>query len=117
MGLPKPNSPPYCPDGRFSVMGAMGNTIPSHAYMMGGIAKQLMPIFLISHQFNEFATGPTRGSDADTNDEIEPRIYGETIDDVKAEIEAYRTDSANGRCWAPIRLRLLCPTGTGVSQS
>ena len=54
-------------------------------------AKQLDPIFLMLHQFNEFAL-PDEGFDANTNDEIEPaNLWGSGgLKDVRDEIQAYR---------------------------
>ena len=56
-------------------------------------AKQLEPIFLIIHQFNEFAR-PDEGFDADTNDEIEPaNLWGNDLAIVRAQIKDYRAGS------------------------
>ena len=54
-------------------------------------AKQLKPIFLIIHQFNEFAS-PDEGFDANTNDDIEPaNLWGRgDLKIIKEEIKTYR---------------------------
>jgi hypothetical protein len=54
-------------------------------------AKQLDPIFLLIHQFNEFVP-PDEGFDADTDDDIEPaNLWGSgDLKIVKDEIKAYR---------------------------
>ena len=54
-------------------------------------AKQLDPIFLLIHQFNEFAR-PDEGFDANTNDEIEPaNLWGSGgLQVVQDEIKDYR---------------------------
>ena len=86
-GCPNPNSPPYCPDDALRY-GNDGNYDTFDAFMV--YAKQLDPIFLIIHQFNEFAR-PDEGFDANTNDEIEPaNLWGNDLAIVRAEIEAYR---------------------------
>ncbi len=86
-GCPNPNSPPYCPDDALRY-GNGGNYDTFDAFMV--YAEQLEPIFLIIHQFNEFAQ-PDEGFDADTNDEIEPaNLWGNDLKIVREEIEAYR---------------------------
>jgi len=86
-GCPNPNSPPYCPDDALRY-GNDGDYDTFASFMV--YAKQLEPIFLIIHQFNEFAR-PDEGFDADTNDEIEPaNLWGNDLAIVRAEIEAYR---------------------------
>jgi hypothetical protein len=54
-------------------------------------AKQLKPIFLVIHQFNEF-TAPDEGFDANTNDDIEPaNLWGKgALRAVRDEIKSYR---------------------------
>jgi hypothetical protein len=54
-------------------------------------AKQLDPIFLLIHQFNEFVS-PDEGFDANTNDDIEPsNLWGSaSLKIVRDEIRAYR---------------------------
>ena len=86
-GCPNPNSPPYCSDDALR-FGSDGNYDAFDAFM--NYAEQLEPIFLIIHQFNEFAQ-PDEGFDADTNDEIEPaNLWGNDLKIVREEIEAYR---------------------------
>jgi hypothetical protein len=53
-------------------------------------AKQLDPIFLLLHQFNEFAA--EEGWNSNTNDDIEPaNLWGSRdLEVVKDEIRAYR---------------------------
>jgi hypothetical protein len=62
------SAPPYCPDDsrRF---GANGKYVTFDSFMK--YARELHPIFLWVHQFNEF-TLPDEGFDANTNDDIEP---------------------------------------------
>ena len=54
-------------------------------------AKQLDPIFLLIHQFNEFVP-PDEGFDANTNDDIEPAdLWGSgDLEIVKHQIWVYR---------------------------
>ena len=54
-------------------------------------AKQLDPIFLLIHQFNEFVP-PDEGFDANTNDDVEPaNLWGsQDLKIVKDAIKAYR---------------------------
>jgi hypothetical protein len=57
-----------------------------------GYAAQLDPLFLIVHQFNEFAT-PDEGWDAETTDDIEPAddgIGSGAVDAVRSQIQQYR---------------------------
>jgi hypothetical protein len=90
-GCPNPNAPPYCPDDALRY-GSDGGYDTFHAFMT--YAKQLDPIFLVLHQFNEFAL-PDEGFDANTNDEIEPAdLWGKNgLKDVQDEIKAYRLAS------------------------
>jgi hypothetical protein len=87
-GCPNPNTPPYCDDDALR-FGSDGGYDTFHAFMT--YAKQLDPIFLVVHQFNEFAL-PDEGFDAQTNDEIEPAdLWGRGgLKAVKNEIRAYR---------------------------
>ena len=86
-GCPNPNSPPYCPDDalRFGEDGSYGTFDAFMTY-----AKHLDPIFLMIHQFNEFAA--EEGWDANTNDDVEPaNLWGKgDLKIVKEEIQAYR---------------------------
>jgi hypothetical protein len=54
-------------------------------------ARQLQPIFLILHQFNEFNSSD-EGWDANTNDDIEPANQwgAQDLNIVKGQIQAYR---------------------------
>ena len=67
-GCPNTNAPPYCPDDALRY-GKDQSYTTFHAFM--DYARQLDPIFLIVHQFNEFQY-PDEGWDANTNDDIEP---------------------------------------------
>jgi hypothetical protein len=86
-GCPNPNAPPYCPDDALR-FGSDGSYATFDAFM--NYAKQLDPIFLMLHQFNEFPA--EEGWDADTNDDIEPaNLWGKgDLKIVRDEIEAYR---------------------------
>jgi hypothetical protein len=86
-GCPNSSAPPYCPDDALR-FGGDGNYDTFRAFMT--YAKQLDPIFLVIHQFNEFAE-PDEGFDANTNDDIEPAdLWGNDLKIVKDEIKAYR---------------------------
>ena len=86
-GCPNPNAPPYCPDDALR-FGIDDSYVTFDAFMT--YAKQLEPIFLLLHQFNEFAA--EEGWDASTNDDIEPaNLWGKgDLKVVKDEIKAYR---------------------------
>jgi hypothetical protein len=58
-------------------------------------ARQLEPIFLIIHQFNEFVP-PDEGFDANTTDDIEPaNLWGfGALEAVHQQIRLYRHDTA-----------------------
>jgi hypothetical protein len=87
-GCPDPNSPPYCPDValRFTKDGGYATF---DSFMT--FAKQLDPIFLIIHQFNEFGP-PDEGFDAETHDDIEPANLWkrDALKIVRDQIKAYR---------------------------
>ena len=89
-GCPNPNSAPYCPDDSLR----FGND-PNQSYVTFNpfmtYAKQLNPIFLIVHQFNEF-TPPDEGFDANSNDDVEPASLWGTgaLTNVQQQIQAYR---------------------------
>ena len=87
-GCPNPNAPPYCPDDSLR-FGSDGGYVTFDSFKT--YAKQLDPIFLLIHQFNEFVP-PDEGFDANTNDDIEPaNLWGKgALKMVKEEIEAYR---------------------------
>jgi hypothetical protein len=86
-GCPNSNAPPYCPDDALR-FGPDGNYSTFDAFMRD--AKQLDPIFLLLHQFNEFAA--EEGWNSNTNDDIEPaNLWGSRdLEVVKDEIRAYR---------------------------
>jgi hypothetical protein len=86
-GCPNPNSPPYCPDDALR-FGEDGSYATFDAFMT--YAKHLDPIFLMIHQFNEFAA--EEGWDANTNDDVEPaNLWGKgDLKIVKEEIKTYR---------------------------
>jgi len=86
-GCPNPNGPPYCPDDALR-FGTDGSYVTFDAFMV--YAKQLDPIFLLLHHFNEFVA--EEGWNADTNDDIEPaNLWGSgDLKIVKDEITAYR---------------------------
>jgi hypothetical protein len=86
-GCPNPNSPPYCPDDALR-FGDDGSYATFDAFM--SYAKQHDPIFLIIHQFNEFAA--EEGWDANTNDDVEPaNLWGKSgLMVVREKIKAYR---------------------------
>lgn len=67
-GCPNENALPYCPDDALR-FGEDRRYTTFHAFM--DYARQLDPIFLVLHQFNEFVT-PDEGFNANTNDDIEP---------------------------------------------
>lgn len=67
-GCPNENAPPYCEDAALR-FGKGKSYATVHGYM--AYARELDPIFLFLHQFNEF-TQPDEGFDANTDDDIEP---------------------------------------------
>jgi len=87
-GCPNSNAPPYCPDDALR-FGRGGGYATFESFMT--YAKNLKPIFLIIHQFNEFGP-PDEGFDANTHDDIEPaNLWGKVaLRVVRDEIEAYR---------------------------
>jgi hypothetical protein len=87
-GCPNPNAPPYCPDDALR-FGTDGSYTTFDSFMT--LAKQLEPIFLLIHQFNEFVPSD-EGFDAETHDDIEPaNLWGRgDLKIVKDEIKAYR---------------------------
>jgi hypothetical protein len=90
-GCPNPNSPPYCADDALR-FGENGSYATLHDFM--AYARQLDPIFLILHQFNEYGP-PDEGFDANTDDDIEPaNLWGRAgLHAVQREIRAYRCRS------------------------
>jgi hypothetical protein len=87
-GCPHPNAPPYCADDALR-FGKDASYTTFNSFMT--YAKQLDPIFLLIHQFNEFVP-PDEGFDANTNDDVEPaNLWGsQDLKIVKDEIKAYR---------------------------
>jgi hypothetical protein len=91
-GCPNPDALPYCEDDalRFD---PHKHYATFHDFM--DYARQLDPIFLILHQFNEFVA-PDEGFDANTNDDIEPaNEWGySALNDVRQQIRLYREHAA-----------------------
>jgi hypothetical protein len=87
-GCPNPEALPYCADDALR-FGPGGGYRTFESFMR--YAKQLDPIFLIIHQFNEFGP-PDEGFDANTHDDIEPaNLWGKgAVRAVRDEIRAYR---------------------------
>ncbi len=87
-GCPNPEALPYCPDDALR-FGPRGGYITFDSFMR--YAKQLNPIFLLIHQFNEFGP-PDEGFNANTHDDIEPaNLWGKgALSGVRDEIRAYR---------------------------
>lgn len=89
-GCPNPNSSPYCPDDSLRFGNNPNETYITFTSFMT-YAKQLNPIFLIIHQFNEF-TPPDEGFDANSTDDVEPaNLWGTSaLTNVQHQIQAYR---------------------------
>jgi hypothetical protein len=89
-GCPDPNSLPYCPDDALR-FGEHESYATFHAFM--AYARQLDPIFLIIHQFNEFVP-PDEGFDANTDDDVEPaNLWGRSaLAAVRHEILTYHCE-------------------------
>jgi len=89
-GCPNTNAPPYCPDDSLR-FGEDGSYTTLSSFMT--YARQLDPIFLIIHQFNEFVP-PDEGFDANTDDDIEPaNLWGiGALETVKHQIKIYRRE-------------------------
>jgi hypothetical protein len=92
-GCPHPNHLPYCSDDSLRY-GADESYATFHSFM--AFARQLDPIFLIVHQFNEFVPSD-EGFDANTDDDIEPaNLWGNgALAVVTSEIQAYRSGVTN----------------------
>ena len=86
-GCPNTNAPPYCP-GDALRFGEDGRYTTFASFMT--YARELDPIFLIVHQFNEFVP-PDEGWNANTDDDIEPaNLWGlGALDEVKNQISIY----------------------------
>jgi hypothetical protein len=84
-GCPDPN---YCPDDALRY-GLYTSYATFDAFM--AYARELDPIFLIIHQFNEFGP-PDEGFDANTDDDIEPaNLWGmSAVEAVRGQISLYR---------------------------
>jgi hypothetical protein len=91
-GCPNPNSLPYCPDDALRY--GKNDSYQTFARFMS-YARELRPIFLILHQFNEFNSSD-EGWDANTNDDIEPaNQWGiRSVEIVKAHLDLYRREQA-----------------------
>ena len=87
-GCPNPNAPPYCPDAALRFDGHH-NYVTLNAFMT--YARQLQPIFLIIHQFNEYVQ-PDEGFDANTIDDTDPTdLWGfSALNAVRQQIKLYR---------------------------
>jgi hypothetical protein len=87
-GCPNSNVLSYCPDDalRFGPNGGYDTLDSFMTY-----ARQLDPIFLIIHQFNEFVP-PDEGFDANTTDDSEPaNLWGlGALETIKQQISLYR---------------------------
>jgi hypothetical protein len=87
-GCPNSEAPPYCPDDALR-FGAGESYDTFDSFMT--YARQLNPIFLIIHQFNEFVP-PDEGWNANTDDDIDPsNLWGTSaLKAVKQQISLYR---------------------------
>ncbi|MGO8796432.1 MAG: hypothetical protein ACLQLC_16545 [Candidatus Sulfotelmatobacter sp.] len=92
-GCPNETVLPYCPDDALRY-GEDDAYVTLDAFM--GYARQLQPIFLIIHQFNEFVP-PDEGFDANTDDDSEPaNLWGfGAIEAVREQVGLYRQSSAS----------------------
>jgi hypothetical protein len=86
-GCPNSEAPPYCPDDALRY--GEDRTYTTFDSFMA-YARQLDPIFLIIHQFNEFLP-PDEGWNANTDDDIEPaNLWGfGALEAVKHQINLY----------------------------
>jgi len=91
-GCPNAEALPYCEDDALRY-GKDKRYVTFGKFM--DYARELKPIFLILHQFNEFQS-PDEGFDANTNDDIEPSDLwsARSLDVVRDQISRYRE-----RCW------------------
>jgi hypothetical protein len=92
-GCPNENALPYCPDDALRY-GEDNSYATLDGFMI--YARQLQPIFLIIHQFNEFVQ-PDEGFDANTDDDSEPaNLWGfGAIEAVREQVGQYRQSSAS----------------------
>jgi len=94
-GCPNSDALPYCLDDALRF--GQNNSYATFDSFMG-YARQLDPIFLIIHQFNEFVP-PDEGFDANTDDDIEPaNLWGlGALEAVRQQIAAYRPQTAESQ--------------------
>jgi hypothetical protein len=87
-GCPNEDTLPYCPDDALR-FGKNDSYATLDSFMV--YARQLQPIFLFVHQFNEYVPSD-EGFDANTIDDTEPtNLWGHSaLDAVKRQIEIYR---------------------------
>lgn len=97
-GCASADTPPFCPDDALRY-GADHGYVTLDSFMT--YARELDPIFLIIHQFNEFVP-PDEGFDANTDDDVEPaNLWGfGALSAVRAQIERYRSRKDPG-IWSP----------------
>jgi hypothetical protein len=90
-GCPNEDALPYCEDDALRY-GKDKRYVTFGKFM--DYARELKPIFLILHQFNEFQY-PDEGFDANTNDDIEPsdQWSARSLDVVRDEVSRYRDDA------------------------
>jgi hypothetical protein len=86
-GCPNPNALPYCEDDALR-WGKDDSYVTFDSFMT--YARELDPIFLFIHQFNEFQSSD-EGFDANTNDDIEPAdLWGRgALEAVRRQISLY----------------------------
>lgn len=87
-GCPNPNEPPYCEDASIR-FGEHHSYVTFNSFMT--YAKQLQPIFLIVHQFNEYVM-PDEGFDANTVDDVDATdLWGfSALAAVRQQVQLYR---------------------------
>ena len=87
-GCPISDAPPYCSDDALR-FGEDKSYATFETFM--NYARQVDPIFLMIHQFNEFGP-PDEGFDANTHDDIEPANLWRlgALETVRREIKEYR---------------------------
>jgi hypothetical protein len=92
-GCPNPNELPYCADDALRY-GKNGSYETFDSFI--SLARNLKPIFLILHQFNEFNSSD-EGWDANTNDDIEPANQwgSRALEVVRDQIRFYRREISN----------------------
>jgi hypothetical protein len=89
-GCPNSEAPPYCPDDALRY-GEDRSYTTFDSFMT--YARQLDPIFLIIHQFNEFVP-PDEGWNANTDDDSEPaNLWGfGALAAIKQQVQIYRQE-------------------------